>query len=266
MDVMQRKIVIGVVVLFVGAAIYYSWNIYRQTPPPPVAIAQAQVPTPITEPVPVKNYPIEPPVTSAPAPLPTLDLSDKDVGDALARAFGRKSLPTIFYPGKMIRRFVATVDNLPRQHAPARMWPVRPVGGSFMVSGMDSGLVIDSDNSARYSPYIKVMQALDVVALVDLYVRFYPLFQQAYQELGYPKGYFNNRLIETLDNLLDAPEVSAPMGLTHSKVLYEYADPTLETRSAGQKVMVRMGSSNSARAKTTLRAIRSEVLRRVSGK
>ena len=184
----------------------------------------------------------------------------------MAQLLGRKSLPTFFYPGKMIRRFVATVDNLPRQHAPTRMWPVKPVSRSFLVSGVDSGLAIDPGNSARYSPYIKVMQAVDVAALVDLYVRFYPLFQQAYQELGYPKGYFNNRLIETLDNLLDAPEVSAPVGLTHSKVLYEYADPILEARSAGQKIMIRMGSSNSARAKTTLRAIRSEVLRRVSNK
>lgn len=30
---------------------------------------------------------------------------------------------------------------------------------------------------------------------MQFYVRLYPLFQKAYVELGYPNGYFNDRLI-----------------------------------------------------------------------
>jgi len=42
-------------------------------------------------------------------------------------------------------------------------------------------------------------------------------------------------------------------------VLYEFADADLEERSAGQKMMLRMGSGNAARVKDKLRAIRREL-------
>ena len=44
------------------------------------------------------------------------------------------------------------------------------------------------------------------------------------------------------------------------------SDPALEKRSAGQKIMLRMGADNMARAKRLLSAIRSELLRRSPGK
>ena len=75
------------------------------------------------------------------------------------------------------------------------------------------------------------------------YVQLYPLFQAAYQELGYPNGYFNDRLIQAIDDMLAAPDVAAPK-LAQPKVLYEFADPALENLSAGQKILVRMGPEN----------------------
>jgi hypothetical protein len=93
-----------------------------------------------------------------------------------------------------------------------------------------------------------------------LYVRFYPLCQQAYVDLGYPNGYFNDRLVEVIDHLLAAPEMTGPIKLTVSHVLYEYADPEIEARSAGQKLLIRMGAENAAQVKAKLREIRREVV------
>ena len=123
-------------------------------------------------------------------------------------------------------------------------------------------MVISPGNSARYAAYVRIAQAVNAPKLVDAYVRFYPLFQRAYEELGYPKGYFNDRLIETLDDLLAAPDIKGPIKLTQPKVMYEFADPALEARSAGQKIMIRMGGENAARVKAKLREIRHEVTRR----
>jgi hypothetical protein len=39
-------------------------------------------------------------------------------------------------------------------------------------------------------------------------------------------------------------------------VLYEFADPSLEQRSAGQKMLIRMGPVNESRVKAKLRDIR----------
>src|SRR5204863_944604 len=105
----------------------------------------------------------------------------------------------------------------------------------------------------------RVFEAVQTRALVYGYTRAYPLFQRAYEELGFPGLYFNDRLVQALDDLLAAPEPAAPPALVRPKVLYEFADPDLETRSAGQKTMVRMGADNERRVKAKLREIRAEL-------
>jgi hypothetical protein len=144
--------------------------------------------------------------------------------------------------------------------------PVKPVGGPFLVERSSTGMTIDPANARRYARYLEIMAAVDVRRLVDLYVGLYPVFQQAYRELGYPHGYFNDRLVDTLDDLLATPDVAPPVAVTQPKVLYEFADPALEKRSAGQKIMLRLGADNMARAKRLLSAFRSELLRRSPGK
>ena len=47
-------------------------------------------------------------------------------------------------------------------------------------------------------------------------------------------------------------------------MLYVYADPELESLSAGQKILVRMGPANAAVVKDKLRQIRGEVISRIA--
>jgi hypothetical protein len=49
-------------------------------------------------------------------------------------------------------------------------------------------------------------------------------------------------------------------------VLYTYADPELEARSAGQKILMRMGAENATAIKDKLRAIRALVARGQAGR
>jgi hypothetical protein len=100
---------------------------------------------------------------------------------------------------------------------------------------------------------------MDTGKLVALYVRLYPLFQQAYRDLGYPDRYFNDRLVEVIDHLLATPSVPGPIKLAQPHVLYEFADPALEARSAGQKILIRIGPDNAARVKAKLRELRRQV-------
>jgi hypothetical protein len=196
----------------------------------------------------------------APAPLPRLNESDPTLVEALSGLLGSQAFARLFVPGELVRHIVATLDNLPRETYAARLNPVRPVGGLMRTTRSDSTLSIAPDNAARYAPYVSAVQGVDSAKLVALYVRLYPLFQQAYVELGFPDGYFNDRLIEVIDHLLASPEVHGPLGLTVPHVLYEYADPELEARSAGRKLLMRMGSENAAKVKAKLRDIRREVV------
>ena len=97
--------------------------------------------------------------------------------------------------------------------------------------------------------------------MVATYTRHYPLFQEAYESLGHPPEYFNDRLIEVIDHLLAAPELRGPIALARPNVQYEFADPALEARSAGQKALIRMGSDNPKIVKDKLRELRAELTR-----
>ena len=93
-------------------------------------------------------------------------------------------------------------------------------------------------------------------ALVALYARFYPLFQEQYEKLGYPGKHFNDRAVAVIDHLLATPEVPEPLVLTQPGVLYEFADPKLNTLSAGQKILLRVGKTNRDKMKSKLQELR----------
>jgi len=225
-------------------AFYFRYWIAPDTKPAPQPAAVAELPTPLP-PVAPKVDPAQ-----AAASLPTLENSDSMMRDSLAGLIGGKAFADLVVPAQLIRRIVATVDNLPRSTAPTRVMPLNPVPGAFSA---------DSANFARYTPYVHVVEALEPHALVQAYVRTYPLFQRAYEELGYPGKYFHTRLMEAIDDLLATPETAVPPELMRPRVLYEFADPDLETRSAGQKMLLRMGRENAARVKEKLREIRREL-------
>ena len=268
-------VVIGATVI--GAAALW-WNMSRPAPQAPVAAAPAPEPEPAAAPAvpesaaapaePVIQYPVEAP------PAQALPLKAADLGTVLTDLLGRKAVLEFFALDEFPRRLVATVDNLGRSHAPPMLWPIKPTPGRFMVEERAGGSVINADNSQRYTPLVLLAESVDTGKAVDLYIRMYPLLQQAYEELGYPKAYFNDRLIAVIDQLLATPGADEPIQvhLTEVKgtvaslqpwVRYEFVNPAFESLSAGQKIMLRVGSVNERRLKAKLTAIRQQLIKRV---
>jgi len=249
-----------VVIAVAIAAGGYFWKLRHDVPaqpaaPPAVASAPPSV-APQPDLAPHIEHPIEALAPAAPsAALPPLGESDAALADAL-RALLPGSMLDLFQPDRIARRIVATVDNLPRQTLSPDVRPFRPVPGAFVVSTSDGSHAIAPDNAARYTRYVDALVAVDSRQLVATYARFHPLLQEAYRELGYPSGYFNDRLVVVIDDLLAAPTPSSPVEVVQPKVLYQYADPALDALSAGQKIMVRMGPDNARRVKAKLVEIR----------
>lgn len=245
------------------AAIYFFWP-QPEPPalPPTAAVAPAEpaaAPTPAAPAEPVIEHPVEavkPP--EAPPPV-ALDDSDGAIAAALGRLLGDERLRKWFFGDAIVRRFVATIDNLSRPTVAMKVRSLRPVPGAFEVVRDGEAITVSAGNAARYAPYVQALERVDAKQLAGVYLRFYPLFQKAYEELGYPKAYFNDRLVASIDHLLAAPEPSAPPRLVQPKVLYEFEDPRLEALSAGQKAMLRLGPDNAQRVKAQLRALRAEI-------
>jgi hypothetical protein len=244
----------GAVILISAAVLFFSWRAHRQSQP---AVTDTTVtPEPA---VPAIRNPLPESSGGAAPPLPALDESDAPMHDALADVMGKANVDRIFKPELLVRHIVVSIDNLSRRHMAVELRPTKTLAGTFIATGNDQQGAIDVANFQRYVPYVQAVQAIDMKRLATLYVRFYPLFQQAYQSLGYPNGYFNDRLVVTIDNLLAAPDITTDIALVRPNVMYQFADPKLEDLSAGQKLMLRMGPANAAIIKAKLRELRAQV-------
>jgi hypothetical protein len=206
-------------------------------------------------------------------PVAALPLAVDQISSALTSFLGNKAALTFFQLDGFPRKFVATVDNLGRSHAPPVAWPINPTEGRFTVQPHDGATVVSSDNGLRYTPLVLLLENINAGLAVDLYVRMYPVLQQTYVDLGYPNRQFNDRLLQVINHLLATPtapqvmavqltEVKGPIPSLRPWVRYEFADPALESLSSGQKIMLRVGSVNQNRLKARLSALRQEILKR----
>jgi len=246
----------------IGAGLYFA----RTAPPPTSALpgqSSALPPATTTPPASTIQHPIGDAAnaTDASAPvLPPLDTSDAAAIEALTGLAGASGLGALLNPEHVIQRIVATIDGLPRQKLSPDAFPIRGAGGAFAAHTENGRSEIDPRNFERYGIYARVADAVDAKALVAWYVRFYPLFQQAYREQGYPDAYFNDRLVAVVDHLLETPDLHEPIVLTQPNVVYEFADPALEKRSVGQKLLLRSGPENERAIKSKLREIRAALI------
>ena len=246
-------------VAIIAAFLFFPRKTAREEtlPAPPPAPTQPA-------PAPPQESAVKFPLPESPAPvpetpLPALGESDHAVREDLATVIGADAVSKFVAIDDVIRRIVSTVDNLPREKLALRLWPILPTAGKFTVVEHDGRTELSPENHLRYEPVMVVVAAVDARRAAAFYQHFYPLFQQAYRDLGYPSGYFNDRLVEVIDHLLAAPEVTGPIELVRPAVYYKYADPALEQLSAGQKVLIRIGPENGKLLKAKLAEFRRQI-------
>lgn len=272
-------LIASLVALAVGVGAYYQWDQQRRRPAPPAAAGAASAPPAVAQ-APVEASAVQHPIEAAPAreePLPSLPRvadPEGDLKDALVALFGRSGVFAFLNTDRFVQRVVVTVDNLPRERASTRLWPVQPIGGRFTTAPAADGAAatIAPANAARYDAFVRFVEGIDTARAAALYLRLYPAFQAAYESLGYPGRHFNDRVVAVIDHLIETPELAAPprVVLTEVKgphaparpwVMYEYEDRSLEARSAGQKILLRVGPEHARRLKAKLLELRRRIAR-----
>lgn len=255
--------VVAAVAVASAAALGWYFLSAGDVEPPPV---EAPVTSPAVEAEPEgPEFPLAPtmPPRQRPqdlTPLPPLDDSDRYFELELAEVLGT-GVAELLVDQALIEKFVATIDNLPRKTVAERIRPVGRLNEPFAVDGQDASgeFTMNPANFERYDLLITMLARSDREAVIDVYRRFYPLFQEAYVNLGYPDGYFNDRVVEVIDHMLATPDVSPPVTLVRPHVLYEYEDPELEALSAGQKLLIRIGPEHRTVVKQFLEDIRDRI-------
>jgi hypothetical protein len=257
-------LVIALGLAAVATGVYMWWQqqhpVLPPTPAQPPIVAEAPA-APAEPAAPEIKYPIDAVKPDAPA------ADSNDVGQAVTALVGRDAVLKFMQLADFPHRVVATLDGLGRPYVSPVVWTVNPTPGRFTVQGPSDNQVIAAANNVRYQPFVAMVRSLDAGKLVALYVKMYPQLQQSYQDLGYSHGYFNDRVVDVLDNLLATPEPADPIAVTLTQVKgelqpkrpwlrYEYGDAELEAASAGQRIMLRMGAANRTALKAKLADIR----------
>jgi hypothetical protein len=273
------------VLLLAGALAVWWWMKWQSlSAPPSPAPTASSAPAPAPAPVaavpasPLVTAPAAPasPVEPEPKPASTVLTSAADIRAALTDLLSAKTVTTWLQLDDFPRRLVSTVDNLGREQAASRLWPVVPTAGRFTVADEQGRKTISPDNAKRYAPFVQALESVDSAAAAELYVRMLPTLQRAYEELGFPQRRFHARVMEVIDHLVAAPapsattevrltEVRGEIPSTRPWVRYEYVDPALESASAGHKLMLRMGADHQRRVKAKLKSLRAELVQRAKG-
>jgi len=268
MDDPDLKLLLGIIILIVLGVVGWTYRdqFFSEPEPEPIVTEPVAVEP---EPDPGPKHPLPEPRTDETrtrelVPLPPLNDSDAyfllEIGTTLGPV-----IESLLVREAVIDRLVTTTDNLPRKHVSEKIRPVGRLAQTFRPDTFDDVFTLGPANFSRYDDLVVQIAGADVDAIVDLYQRFYPLFQQSYERLGYPDAYFNDRLIEVIDHLLETPAPNEPIQLIRPNVLYEFADPGLESLSSGQKLLLRMGPANAATVKGVLIEFRSRLAARPDG-
>ncbi|MEM1411156.1 MAG: DUF3014 domain-containing protein [Pseudomonadota bacterium] len=216
----------------------------------PVEDIQVPAPAPVEVPDAEPEAPAPPPE----APLPILSESDPEVLESAAML--SPPLEALLIPEFVLSRIVATVDALDSARVAPPMRPMTSMPGRFTVLEANDQAVISPENAERYAPYVAIIAELDTTQLVALYVRYYPLLQEAYLGLGKGDARFNDRVVEILDLLMATPEPVGLIEVVQNEAVWEFAVPELEALPVGQKAMLRLSPDDRRIVKAQMRALR----------
>jgi hypothetical protein len=220
--------------------------------------------------------PLEPPMDEAPAPplepepasaepvgeAPSEPLPGLDASDAWLRTeAGSLSTHPVFAgwlaSGDLVRRFVASLDNVADGESPRSHLPFLAPAEPFRTANRAGRTVTDPRSFARFDPVAEAVASLDAERCAALYRRAKPLLEEAFRALGPGDERFDDRLARGVRVLLATPVPTGDEELVRPKVFYEYADPELESLGPAQKHLLRMGPGNVRRIQAKLRELAS---------
>ncbi len=236
------------VVAFLAGGVFLFLHYFDRAPELPES-----PPAPATTPPP----PPPPPEPAAPTvELPPLDVSDEFTRRLVEGLSSHPQLAAWLVPEDLVRRFVATIDNVARGEDPRPHLRFLDPGQGFEVGFEGDRMMIDERSFERYDLVTEVFTSLDTDSSVRLYRELSPLIDEAYRELGYPAGDFDQVMQRAIRRILDAPVPARPLEVEPRLKGYRFKSPAFENLGAIEKQLLRMGPANVRKIQSKLRLIR----------
>ncbi len=254
MEEKKKVILTGIVFILVVAAVIIVYYFFTHKKAP-----EATEVAEILEEEPLEKVQQE---ETEPEPVEPIDITLEE-SDSVLRGF-LESISTDPRLSKwmgtdhLIKNFVAAVDNIAHGLSPRKQIDFFEPAGEFLVEKKEDRYYIDKDTYKRYDPVANVFSSIDTGKSVQLYRRFKPLIQEAYEELGYPDIDFDETLERAIKELLAVPIIEEDIMLISKVKSFELSDPELENLSQAQKHLLRMGPDNIRNIQNKLRGLLAE--------
>ena len=195
-----------------------------------------------------------------PLELPPLSASDELIRDLAAGLSEHPRLASWLVTDDLVRQFVAAVVDLAGGLSPSSRVEFLVPEEEFPVVESGDEIRMDPVGYRRYDVLTETFTSLDTNGTAELYRTLYPLFEEAYAELGIPDGNFADAMSLAVENVLSAEIPSGPFELQPNEAIYEFEDLSLESRSPAEKHLIRMGPENARRVQTKLSEVWAAVL------
>ncbi len=235
--------VVAVLIAAAGVAAYIAFA-WRPRPAPAASELRA----------PARAAPPSLGGTAEPITIPPLDASDPVVRTLVRALSESPALVAWLSTNGLIRNFTVVMTNIADGPTPAKHLNVLRPPSTFRVVARDGKTFVDPRSYERYAPIADAIASVDPAAAARLYATLKPRIEEAHRELGSPDQ-FDRTLERAIVALLNTPVVDAPVRPSSRGIGYAYADERLESLTAAQKHLLRMGPRNVGIIKARLRAI-----------
>jgi hypothetical protein len=176
--------------------------------------------------------------------LPPLDASDTLVRTLVQALSDSPAIMAWLPTNGRIRNFTVVVANIADGVSPARHLSVLRPSGTFRIVDRAGRSSIDPSSYGRYAVIADAVASIDPSGAANLYATLKPRIEEAHRDLGSADVSFDSTLERALVVLLKTPVVADPILVKPKGIGYAYADERLESLTAAQKQLLRMGPRN----------------------
>ena len=266
----QKKLVLLIVAIVVIIGGFWLFNAQQEPAPVEESVIEAPEPEPAPQvPDAVDNAPdipapppkVEETEQAEPASeLPPLAESDDFARNTLGELSEDSEFELWIQTENLLQKSAAVIDGLAKGNMLRKIIPMNAPEEDFQVVQQDDRIYLDESNYRRFDPMVDTLTGIPPQSLASAFQTLRPLLEQAYSGLGNPPDKMDNSLVAAIDLILATPEVSGPIALKRDSVLYQFADPELESLPDVQKQMIRLGPENRGQIKEYLSNVRAALL------
>jgi hypothetical protein len=248
-------VIAAFLVVAAGAAVYLLFGDRAVAPVAPVAEIAAPVPAAPTAVAPVTRLGGEP----YPVDVPAIDATDPLVRTLLSVLSSHPRIAAWLATDGLVRSFTVVVLNVAEGKWPATakgLGPLRPAQRLRVVE-RGGAIEIDPQSFDRYNAIAEGFASVETAGSARLYATFRPRLEEAHHDLGASTSSFDATFERAIVRLLETPVVTGPLRVEPlaEGIGYRLVDDRLESLSAPQKQLLRMGPRNARLIQAKLREV-----------